>query len=334
MHGRISASFIVAVLLLGLWPLRSFSQTSPPIHSIRLGPPAAALAYWTPERLQTAVPANLPVLEDALALPAPAANSGASIFTRFAVFPFLYNGDLGNTCCYPYSTIGKLFALKPGGPGFSCTASVVHPHLLLTARHCVYDLPTHQFFKNVTFYPGWYVGHEHPGPNPFLGTWAGQSIATFATNASIKYDIAFIQTYDDTGGGCGGSTGHPIEEFTGYLGALSSPNEDYFDRQWNQFGYPGEPPFNGFELIEVQSGIHFRGSGKIVVEAGNDMTGGASGGPWIFGFDTTGGGNPGGNFANGVNHGHPAGYPGVMQSPRFLADNFDALFQTAKDCPP
>jgi V8-like Glu-specific endopeptidase len=151
-------------------------------------------------------------------------------------------------------------------------------------------------------------------------------VRTWVSGTSgTKYDIAFIQTYDDTGDGCGGSTGHPIEAFTGYLGTLSSPNASYFDRQWNQFGYPGEPPFTGQRMIEVQSETHFRGSGTLTVSVQNDMTGGSSGGPWIFGFDTLGDGNPGGNFANGLNAAHPAGLPYVMISPRFLSDNFEVL---------
>jgi len=255
-------------------------------------------------------------------------------FTSFEVLGLLYGQ--GSSLIYPYVTVGKVFFTLQG-QNFVCSAAVAGPHLVLTARHCIFnyvDPSGGQFATNVMFFPGWL-----DGPNLTLnGAWPARSLATWVANTpGLRYDIGFIQTSDDVGTGCGGSDGLPIETYTGFLGTTWGGS--YASRQWNEFGYPAAAPYNGNRLIEAQSSTGAEDQfGEVdTVEVGNPMTGGASGGPWILGFDPVGGGNPGGNLANGVNSfkwtnpSRPLG----MNSPKFFDDNFNQLrlFAASLPCP-
>jgi hypothetical protein len=371
----INAFAVLLVLLLCVWPLTSFAQTVPVIDATTvLEPAAAVLAYWTPERLRNAMPRDILVNDQETRpdvnfsttpdepdepevslpdqLPAgsqpeilnPADSTLGSTsdqladgysypypFTRFEVLPFLYESE--GSLIYPYITIGKLFVTRHG-EDFTCSAAVVRPHLVLTVRSCVFDY-VHprggQYATNVVFFPGW-----RDGPNPNLkGGWPARNIVTWTENTPGGpsgvgvYDIAFIQTFDDVGTGCGGSDGRPIEDFTGFLGIRWGGS--YASRHWNQFGYS-----RGERLVEVQSSTGAENTSlPDTVEVGNDMGRGAGGGPWILGFDPVGGGNPGGNYANGLNSFVRLDRPLAADSPKFRDYNFNQLrlIAAALPCP-
>jgi V8-like Glu-specific endopeptidase len=243
-------------------------------------------------------------------------------FTRFNTPSSLYDGAAVNPYpTFPFSTIGKLF-FQIGTSSFVCSASVIRPHLLLTARHCVLDAAA-GFARNVVFDPGY-----KSGANPKLKSWRARRLTTWSfsgAGAALKWDIGFIQTFDDDGRGCGGSAGgHSIEFFTGFLGWLSGGN--VANRNYSAFGYPQAAPFNGSIMVEAHSDV-----GNIdpltqpgTFSIGNDMTGGSSGGPWIVGLLTN-------NWANGLNSFKwtTPNRPLEMNSPNFQADNFQALLTHA-----
>src|SRR5260370_37543498 len=95
---------------------------------------------------------------------------------------------------------GNVFFTR-GTQNFVGSASVIRPHLLLTARHCVYD---GQFFSNWVFYPGY-----HAGANTQLGgAWFARTEITWGGPCNLDgLDITFSQTFDDDAIGCNGSTG-------------------------------------------------------------------------------------------------------------------------------
>jgi hypothetical protein len=336
---------------------------------------AATLAYWTPERLQNAKPmellsiqpnaaadgvrpvpsagppgftsAQLPGFAPPIPVVAPrngqAMNSGAAgiaplgypypyPFTRFSVLSLLYDETIAPV--FPYRAIGKLF-FTIGTSNFVCSAQVARPHLVLTARHCIYDVDTGTFATNVVFFPGW-----HSGANPTLGGgWLARTLITWGnTLPATQWDIGFIQTFDDDGIGCGGSAlGRPIETYTGLLG--TTWDGTYDSRHWDEFGYPAAAPFNGQILIQSESSTGALDQfGQLnTVEVGNDQTGGSSGGAWILGFDPAGASvppaNPGGNLANGVNSFKFVARPLAMNSPQFLDANFNQLRLAAEALP-
>ena len=158
---------------------------------------SAAKSYWTGDRLSTARPesnflkepspalgtevtpsepavmypsegpdkntqiTNLfqpPPVEELNPIPAAFENQYPYPFTRFNVYRHLYASN-AIPPVFPYRTIGKLFFTDQNGNNAVCSASVIRPHLVLTARHCIFNYVNPQggqFFTNVIFYPGWY----------------------------------------------------------------------------------------------------------------------------------------------------------------------------------
>ena len=107
-----------------------------------------------------------------------------------------------------------------------------------------------------------------------------------ANAPNFRYDIGFIQTFDDDGTGCGGSNlGNPIEAYTGFLGWAYG--FDPSSQHWDEFGYPQEAPFNGqdMQVSESSTGaVNPLGIQPDTVEVGNDLTGGSSGGTLAIEF--------------------------------------------------
>ena len=286
---------------------------------------APELEYWSEERRAAAVPREFGV--DAGGTEAPAATveptgyTYAYPFSQFAVSQLLYRTNR----VYPYITVGKLF-FTLGGLDYVCTASVVRPHILLTARHCIFDYlhPSGgRFATNVVFYPA----YNGTGNAALGGAWYARRLITWVANApNLNYDIGFVQLFDDNEAGCGGSAGgQPIETYTGYLGYQYGGS--YNKRHWNQFGYPSAPPFSGDRMIESQSstGAQDQFGFTDTVEVGNSQTGGASGGPWILTFKQ--GQTGANNYANGINS-FKFFVPDrsrALNSPKFFNYNFNQL---------
>jgi hypothetical protein len=339
---------------------------------------ANALAYWTPERLQSAIPLDMGLSAgDVSPLNLPSLGSGSAgstapqgpggqavrakaqqpqlsaepqVFQQFYGYPepftrndvprLLYDESLGFVN-YPQSTIGKLFFTIPGQGDFVCSASVARPHLLVTARHCVFD---GRFFGNEVFFPAY-----HSGPNTTLspgglgGGWPARFLATWTSPCCAlgPLDIGFIQTFDDDLSGCGGSAGGlPIEAYTGWLGTAWAGNTGNEPVQhYDAMGYPQAPPFTGNWMVDSQASTAVFDLLGVTDTAsiGSDQTGGSSGGPWIVGFDggSSPGGYPGGNYVNGLNSYKwisPA-RPLEMNGPQFKDYNFNQLRLSAEGLP-
>ena len=61
----------------------------------------------------------------------------------------------------------------PGSGDFVCSASVIRPHLLVTAAHCLLDGGT--WATNVVFYRGYHNGRPMFRPhNPAVTVWRPQ----------------------------------------------------------------------------------------------------------------------------------------------------------------
>jgi V8-like Glu-specific endopeptidase len=221
------------------------------------------------------------------------------------VYPYstYYNAAFAS---YPSKTVGRLFFTLEGN-NYSCSASVIRPHTLVTARHCTFDYNTGTFGSNWAFYPDLNNGKADTAIGG--GVWFAEFAYTWVSGAAgFNYDIAFLAMHDANGTGCHGDSGtQPIEHYTGYLGYTY--NGSYDQRQWTVLGYPAETngddgnPFNGNWEIRTEASTgnvndNIGGNFTNTVEIGSDQTGGTSGGPWIIGY------NPGGpkNFTYGSNN--------------------------------
>ncbi len=261
-------------------------------------------AYWTPERMRAARPA-----EEALAsrakgfAPAPKPVPGgtqvpqelrgepaiihpssptaepvsAGIIAELSEEtgsgkPFKPNLPIGHQVA---RTSGKVFFTHMGVDQV-CSAGVVESSgrsLVWTAGHCVYD--NGHFAANWIFVPNYNVGKPYPqSPAPY-GYW-------YARHLAVQQAWLQGQWHGDVGAAImwPSPTGVPIQSALGAQGiSFSLPYYPYV----NAYGYPAEPPYDGEHLY--CSVYQAQDAGASTIYIMSSMTGGASGGYWLTNFN-------------------------------------------------
>jgi V8-like Glu-specific endopeptidase len=218
------------------------------------------------------------------------------VFDSFISYPFGFD-----TYEFPYRTVGVLFYTQ-NGQDWRCSAASIGNYAVWTAGHCVSD-GAGNWSSNFVFVPAYRDGV----PVKDWIVWPGSTAWTFTT-WHVGADFA-----RDSGGVVlnTNSRGHKVSVI-GWLGfAWNWPR----DQHWHQIGYPAENPFNGNRMT-VCTSSHATDDTSVTPAAlgtGCDMTGGSSGGPWVWHFGPSGSGN----YLNGnVSYGY-IGSPEQMFSPYF-----------------
>lgn len=196
-----------------------------------------------------------------------------------------YNQGLAAfTWDWPERTVGKLYFTTEDGTAV-CSASVVGKDLIMTAGHCV--ATNGVWHTDFVFIPGFDTNWE-----PY-GRWYGKQPATFSEwleSSSPLKDVAFITVHS---GVCDQPFGAAsVGEVVGYLGFMANvePTTVTWENGavWKQYGYPAASPYDGDKLIIVASGFGHKDYPErpdeccFTIGVGSDMTGGSSGGPWLF----------------------------------------------------
>jgi V8-like Glu-specific endopeptidase len=240
-----------------------------PAHDVTRGDDAIR-AYWTPERMREALPAE-ELLAD-VELPA----SGTLAPGRGAartVAPAPRATDVGGNTTDPYRAHGKVF-FTLGGSNYVCSGTVVNAiskRLVVTAGHCVAE--AENYATNWMFVPGF-----RDGDRPF-GTWTARRLATtkqWYISEDIRYDVG-MATMRKNG------NGRRIQEVVGARGvAFNRPR----DQRYHAYGYPAEGGFSGNRLFMCDSAYQGADGGfgtPAPMRIACDMTGGSSGGGWVVG---------------------------------------------------
>ncbi len=178
--------------------------------------------------------------------------------------------------------VGKLFFTQNGG-SYVCSASTISDNEIWTAGHCVSD-GAGNWSSNMLFIPSY-----RNGTGPY------GSFSCFNQTTSSAWHFSGDLRYDYAGADCGtNSLGQNFASTTGWLGFAWNWGYGF---HYDDFGYPAAAPFNGQLLQRCESSfghVDARMSGLQPQAIGCDMTGGSSGGPWIWQFGT-------GNYVNGEN---------------------------------
>ncbi|HMF55202.1 MAG TPA: hypothetical protein VK619_02470 [Pyrinomonadaceae bacterium] len=189
---------------------------------------------------------------------------------------------------------------------------VVAPNAFITAGHCVYDADKGGWITEARFVPHLYTGNEREFIVTTVYTLKGWiETSNSGTQEDYQYDMA----------ACVISQGFDLE---------SSPPLS-FDigpaGQYSAIGYPSTPmPGYNFNGVEMWKSIGNRtSSGPYPVDglwwAENNLTGGASGGPWC---------EPGNNYVvSGINS-FRLYDPNEMASPA-LEQGFQNLYDAVKN---
>jgi hypothetical protein len=327
----------------------------------------AAGAYWTPERMQSAIPAEMVVdktavkasAESASAADGPAmaavgnapgqapaseaqaldlgasatAPAAANLFTYPYPFDYSTLAPTSLYSVYPWITNGKVFFSQRTRTGslvnFVCSGTSTtsgaggRNRLVWTAGHCVnsgvnaytqYNVPNGQWAVNVRFCPAYRSG-QHPvyGCWGYLQLW---SLNGWIGSGNFRYDQGVIITANTS------STGRGRLGLTvGTQGlAWNQPRTQHYPYDfWFAFGYPQAAPFDGNTMWWCSSSIGKYDApnalaGPLTNGIGCNMTGGSSGGGWIWQFRMSGAGYV--NSVNSYKYTNPA-QPNAMYGPYF-----------------
>lgn len=322
---------LVAVLSLVAIAATAVPATASPARIVGISAGAAAAKpqgaarYWTSARMKAARPmpapktarraprngitterAGTPRLIAAgpganLAIPAgdpnPSPYAYPFPYTRYRVENALYTLD-------PYRTVGKVF-FRQGGIDYVCSgASVVGGprHVVFTAGHCLSD-GAGTYSRRIVFVPAYRNGQAPFGTFPWKNLRVLQG---WHLGGDLSVDMgAFVVAKNEDG--------ITLRKAVGKLGFAFNLTRDL---HWNVFGYPAVGAFNGQTMHVCQASratddLSMTGKGQSPIGIGCDLTGGSSGGPWIFRFKR-------GSFLNGViSYGYDEEQPEGTYGPYF-----------------
>ena len=250
---------VVSVLVAGSIVVPG-ALAAPPTHA-KLNP-GGARDFWTPKRMRSAVPLDRPA--DELAAAERARRGSPPSFISEAV---------PDPNAQPYPAVGKVFFKIDGGI-FVCSAAIVDSpgrSLVWTAGHCVRDPGRRgQFASKWVFVPGY-----DQGSSPY-GVWPAKVLWTNAgwvgKDQAFDYSAAILRP----------KNGQRVQKAVG--SSLSMDINPAAKQDWQAVGFPAAGMFAD-SMWHCLSGFYrrdnFPSAGPAPIGIGCNMTGGASGGPWI-----------------------------------------------------
>ncbi|RBQ14408.1 hypothetical protein DP939_40570 [Spongiactinospora rosea] len=219
------------------------------------------LRYWTPRRMAAALPAA-PLAASLPALRAPAGKSTAgAVWTGRGAA-----GSVGRTT-------GRVFLTMAGGD-FVCSASTVRSasrDLVVTAGHCLKD-GTGEWADNWIFVPGY-----RDGGGPYGSFTARRMFVPrqWSQRGDDSHDVGMVALNPRRGRHVADVTGVQEIAFNVRRGGAA-----------HIFGFPADPPYDGRRLVYCAGRPRPDPHGQTHDQGlPCDMTAGASGGPWLAGFD-------------------------------------------------
>jgi V8-like Glu-specific endopeptidase len=262
---------LVAVFILAMTPSSLVTARGADRSAVER---ARVLDHWTEARMRAAVPRDLVVLGS----PAPRTVGGPLAEIELASSPW------GGGAIAARS--GKVF-LTLAGVDYVCSGSVIDDgadaaySLVLTAAHCAYDEAADVFASEWIYVPDFDAAPTYDCTTVAYDCWAARALAVHTgwtseeslTVAALRHDYAVAVV------GPGLLEGEQVDALGAYPVRIGPvPAGDTADI----FGYPAAPPFQGDELT------HCSGAVTVADDVGGwrmtcDMTGGASGGPWLHG---------------------------------------------------
>jgi V8-like Glu-specific endopeptidase len=314
----IAGAVVAALALAG--PAQAAPSTNAAVAAQNVGSGAAntrtaqtATQFWTPERMAKATPV------DTAAAPA----REATVQPRPGGKPNRVDGvppkGITTLDASIHTMSGRVFFVDDRGEGHSCSGSTVNSNgkrLVFTAGHCVHGGGSGRGWFDVNRWA--FVPNYHSG-SPY-GTWNAYQLWTktgWINSANRAYDVAAVVMQD--------KNGQRIVDAVGGQGIEWNYGYGRFEYM---FGYPADPPFNGSGLYYCNGTTTNDGGFPML---GCNMTGGASGGPWLDNYGATFWA-----YLNGVNswmfwRNNDRTQVYKWQSPYFSDDTAGSLFNTVKN---
>ncbi|MHC6231665.1 trypsin-like serine peptidase [Arthrobacter sp. MMS24-T111] len=254
-------------------PAPSDSKSNPSVASITVDAGGAA-DYWTPERMQSALPG------DTLASKALERGNRSNLAVVEKGKPATTKGTKGKPTIAksenPVAHIGKVF-FTMGTTNYVCSGNAVssaNGSTVATAGHCVNE--SGAYATNFVFVPAY-----DNGAAPY-GKWTAKGLyapTQWVSNGDMTYDTGFAVMNPLNG-----------QKLTDVVGGSGTAFNQARGLTYTAYGYPQASPFDGTSLWSC--------TGTATNDPNNpqfgtqgipcDMTGGSSGGPWFIGSGSDG----------------------------------------------
>ena len=328
MDRRMLASALSVALVLVMALVTTGSAEAKSLKAKEKAERARVVKYWTPKRMANAVPRDFVKTKNGFV---PAAKGGNK--PDKGPQPPGDGGDGGSDGTVTGASwtsggaaldaTGRVF-FTMGSSNYTCSGAAVKDggrdtySVVLTAGHCAFDESSGRFATNWMFKPA----YDADPTGCSQGCYVAKALVVhdgYATSggfngAAIKHDWAFAVLLPD---GTTQLDGVAVDEFEIEFSAQ--------DERRYSFGYPAQGKYDGSDLVYC--------SGPVIVDGSYDtwglecdMTGGASGGPWMIDFASKSG------TLNSVNSYKYRGGPNkaFMFGPKF-GDKTDITYRAALD---
>lgn len=211
---------------------------------------AAVRAYWTPERMRSAVPRELAGPVAAKGKPGGGSSSAEAVMVP------------------TQPELGKVF-FTLNGTNYVCSGTATQSSnrdVVTTAGHCLNEGPGN-YATNFSFVPAY-----KDGAAPF-GTWVAESLVApgaWVNSGDFNHDVGFAVMAEQGG-----------QSLTDVVGSYPIGFNRGYGLTFDAYGYPAARPYDGSDLWRCSgtAGQDTRGTTDHRLPC--SMTGGSSGGGWI-----------------------------------------------------
>ncbi|TDE00766.1 trypsin-like serine peptidase [Jiangella asiatica] len=214
--------------------------------------------YWTAERMEAAIPADVLVDADS-------GEAAAEPAVEADIAPAAVPEN-------PRPEFGKVF-FTLGGTDYVCSGTATsssNGDVVTTAGHCVHEGAGGGFASQFTFVPAYENGSA---PH---GQWSASDLYTstgWANSGDFTVDVGFA-VMNENGSG---------QSLTDVVGSYPIAFDLGRGLSYTSYGYPAASPFDGQSLFSCSGTARNDPGGSSTQGLTCDMTGGSSGGGWITG---------------------------------------------------